>query len=199
MSGSNAQWGPSAHIHRVPVIALSQHIYAVIEAFRNIVFRAYGDDRMKDTNDGILSLMEISIAIIGGDIEASVRELLDTLKNNQDNDDDDGSHTEDSDEDEEDETYIIDGCYEQIPEHLRRSVPSSHIQGVHLTTSFLQMGFGTPCHSDHIHTSPRRDPDAPGGLLGSHIRGWLSTRRESVHTQPSHHPILTSARSVHRP
>ncbi|KAG9007375.1 hypothetical protein FRB94_014402 [Tulasnella sp. JGI-2019a] len=118
MVGSNSRWDPQARMYEMSAIVLAQKIYAIVDAFRNIVERCYGN-----TGPTILppSLMEICLGIIGGDIEMSVQELL---AEKPDEDDDESGSDErsrgDSDDDEEDETAVIDGCYEQIPEHLRR-------------------------------------------------------------------------------
>lgn len=71
---------------------------------------------------GVPSLVEVCLGINGGDIKASVQELLtDTHDNDKESDEEDGSD-DGSDSDEDDEASVINGCYEQIPEHLRRFV-----------------------------------------------------------------------------
>lgn len=111
----------------MPVILLAQKIYAIVDAFRNIVERSYGNPSDLQRPGTVPSLMEVCLGIIGGDIEASVQELLADKDDDSDEESDDEDESdEESDEDEDDETSVIDGCYEQIPEHLRRSVlPSS--------------------------------------------------------------------------
>ncbi|KAG8880740.1 hypothetical protein FRB98_004757 [Tulasnella sp. 332] len=116
MTGSNARWDPQAQMHGMSVILLAQKIYAIVDAFRNIVERCYGNAIQR--TGAVPSLMEVCLGIIGGDIEASVHELLADKDDSHEESDDDEEFDQESDDD--DETSVIDGCYEQIPEHLRR-------------------------------------------------------------------------------
>jgi hypothetical protein len=110
-------WDPASTIHNVSLDDFSRMVYAIAEAFRNVVARAYGDELLH-RGECIPTLAEICTSMIGADIEASVMELL-RADARSDDTSSDGTE-EDIEEDEDDETDIIDGCYEQIPEHLRR-------------------------------------------------------------------------------
>ncbi|KAG8931259.1 hypothetical protein FRC01_001606, partial [Tulasnella sp. 417] len=112
-----SEWDPASHEldTGLSVIDFARKAHAIADAFRNVVTRAYGDELSQRTCN-IPSLMEIATAIIGDDIEASVMERL---RENRPLNSDDTSFEVDSD-DEDDETYVIDDCYEKIPEHLRR-------------------------------------------------------------------------------
>ncbi|KIO25480.1 hypothetical protein M407DRAFT_8371 [Tulasnella calospora MUT 4182] len=112
-----SEWDPASHEldTGLSIIDFARKAHAISDAFRNVVTRAYGDELSQRTS-AIPPLMEIVTAIIGDDIEASVIELL--RANRPLNSDDSSFEVEDDDE--EDETTVIDGCYEQIPEHLRR-------------------------------------------------------------------------------
>ncbi|KAG9018981.1 hypothetical protein FRB90_007561 [Tulasnella sp. 427] len=112
-----SEWDPASHEldSGLPIIDFARKAHAISDAFRNVVTRAYADE-LSHRIDTIPPLMQIATSIIGDDIEASVMELL---RANKPLNSDDSTFEVDED-DEEDETYIIDGCYEQIPDHLRR-------------------------------------------------------------------------------
>lgn len=112
-----SEWDPASHEldTGLSIVDFARKAHAISDAFRNVVTRAYGDELSQRT-DNIPPLMEIATAIIGDDIEASVMERL---RENRPLNSDDSSFEVESD-DEDDETYVIDECYEQIPEHLRR-------------------------------------------------------------------------------
>ncbi|KAG8906425.1 hypothetical protein FRB99_006927 [Tulasnella sp. 403] len=113
---SDITWHPSIRIHNIPLVEFSRMVYSISDAFRNIVSRCYGEELLRREN-AVPTLMELSTRLIGLDIEASVSELLESMRPL----DSDGDPIVPEDDDvEEDGTYIVDGCYDQIPEHLRR-------------------------------------------------------------------------------
>lgn len=114
----NPVWDASSQIHNIALPDLSKMVYAVSDALRNVIGRSYGDELLQRSIGSVRPLMEMCAAIIGDDIEASVMELLgDSEGSSSYSGDDSEDESEDSDDD---ETYVVDGCYEQIPEHLRR-------------------------------------------------------------------------------
>lgn len=94
-------------------------VYDVSDALKNVMNRAYGDELLRRPLGMVPPLMETCAAIIGDDIEASVMELLGDGDASSTSSDGCESDEEES-EDEDDETDVVDGCYEQIFEHLRR-------------------------------------------------------------------------------
>ena len=103
-------------VYGVPLLDLSKRVYAVADSFRHLVSKAYGVEYLRREST-MRSLMEITASIIGSDIEASSRELLEGTSSSDDSRE--GSNYGNTSEEEDDETSVIDGCYEQLPEHLR--------------------------------------------------------------------------------
>ncbi len=101
---SHPEWVSLESIQGLPVLELSSMIYAVCDAFRNTLARVQVGGVIRH---GPPPLSGLCAALLGKDIEPSVRDLF---KESNDGEEDDSD----------DETYAIDRCYESIPEHLRR-------------------------------------------------------------------------------
>jgi hypothetical protein len=94
----------------VPVDSISRKVTAVCDAFRAVVKVAYPN---KFQSSSIVpSLSHMCAAVLGANIEPSVVALVSK---------DDGASDDELEEEGPEENEIVDQCYEDIPEHLRRS------------------------------------------------------------------------------
>ncbi|KAG8969757.1 hypothetical protein FRC03_001102 [Tulasnella sp. 419] len=107
----------------VPVLELSRRVYALGDAFRNVVMKvqALNTDEAEEPfntcgegpgRNGVMTLMEMCVRIIGSDIETSVSERLEDAC---------------SDEEDIEKTGLVDYCYDKIPDHLKRWVVIPHV------------------------------------------------------------------------
>ncbi|KAH9969268.1 hypothetical protein BGW80DRAFT_1461750 [Lactifluus volemus] len=97
--------------------ALARQIYAVTNAYRNVVETALRND-VSESCPGVLSLTDICAASVGWNIQAEVARGLDTLE----------------EPDEAEETALVDELYESVPVRFRRWTLVAHATSIIVDT-----------------------------------------------------------------
>lgn len=93
--------------HSLGNLDLSRKIYAVVDAFKNVLQASFGAERDEGEKKAFLSLTDICAAVVGENVQAEVEWTAE--------DDDD---EEDIEEDA--ERAIVDDIYEAVPSRFRR-------------------------------------------------------------------------------
>lgn len=96
--------------HSLGNLDLSRKIYAVVDAFKNVLQASFGAERDEGEKTAFLSLTDICAAVVGENVQAEVEWTA------EDDDDDEEDIEEDA------ERAIVDDIYEAVPSRFRRYV-----------------------------------------------------------------------------